>query len=189
MKKLVGALLLLVIAPIGAVIEGCSTCGSEAVPSFFDVQGLTFDAIRQGQAVAAGESVVADDVQLVVQLQARYYGLQPVFSGWLPAAYACEPSRTAGYKGSEEVLDSLVVRSTYAYDAAHPAGASLNDLLVDQSNSKTLPAKPAPNQMPYAPALRLLSKPTQAGPQQFVVRCRFTNGEVYTARTPVFTLR
>ena len=188
MKKLVGALLLLVVAPVGAVIEGCNSCGSEGVPSFFDVQGLIFNATQQGRIIAAGESAAATDIQLVVRLQMRYYGQQPARSGWLPAAYACSPP-DAGYKGSEEVLDSLVVRSAYAYDAAHPAGASLNDLLVDQDNSLPLPPKPAPNQMPYAPALRLLSNPSQVGPQQFVMRYRLTNGEIYTARTPVFTVR
>lgn len=169
-------------------MEGCNSCGSEGVPAFFDVQGLGFNAIQQGRAVAAGESAVVTDLQLVVQLQERYYGQQPARSGWLPAAYACSPL-DAGYKGSEEVLDSLVVRSAYAYDAAHPAGASLNDLLVDQGNSLPLPPKPAPNQMPYAPVLRLRQAPSQAGLQQFVVRYRFTNGEVHTAKTPVFTLR
>lgn len=188
MKKTVGALLLLVVAPIGAVIQGCTKCGSEGVPAFFDVQGLLFNATQQGRAIATGESAVATDVQLVVQLQTRYYGQQPVRSGWLPAAYACSPL-DPGYKGSEEVLDSLVVRSAYAYDAAHPAGASLNDLLVDQGNGTPLPPKPGPNQMPYAPALRLRQGPSLAGPQQFVVRYRFTNGEIHTARTPVFTLR
>lgn len=188
MKRIVGALLLLAIAPIGAAIEGCNSCGSEGVPGFFDVQGLIFNATQQGRAIAAGESAAATDIQLLVRLQTRYYGQQPARSGWLPAAYACSPL-DAGYKGSEEVLDSLVVRSAYVYDAAHPAGASLNDLLVDQGNSLPLPPKPAPNQMPYAPVLRLRQAPSQVGLQQFVVRYRLTNGEIYTARTPVFTVR
>ena len=197
MKKVLSLLLLLAIAPLGAALDGCTEdsykCGASQPDKFYDLQGLTLAAIRPatGQAVAAGEEAAAADVLLEIQHQVRYYGTQPVRSGWLPAAYACPPTPYAGYKGTTEILDSLVVRSVFAYDAAHPAGAAINDLLLERETGKSLPPVPAPSTGPalFDVQLRFRQGPSQAGPQQFVVRYRLTNGETYTARTPVFTLR
>ena len=88
------------------------------------------------------------------------------------------------------MLDSLVVRCVYAYDATHPAGAVVNDLLTD-GNGQALPPVPAPGTRPtsHQQELRLRQAPAQAGLQQFALRYRLANGETYTARTPVFTLR
>jgi hypothetical protein len=90
-----------------------------------------------------------------------------------------------------EVVDSLEVRSTNVYDAAHPAGSSLNDLLVNQASGQVLPATPVRGAAPELNGLplQLRQGPSQMGPQQFVLRYRLTNGETYTARTPVFELR
>lgn len=196
MKRLLSLLLLLFVAPAGAVLESCTAkdgdCSISFSETFFDVQGLTLAATRAtGQALTAGEALSAAELQLAVQLQVRYYSGQPVRTGWLPAAYACPPAPIPGYKGTTEVLDSLVVRSAYAYDAAHPAGTSLNDLLISEHNGQPLPPVPARDTQPmlHAWPLRLRQGPSQAGPQQFVLRYRLTNGETYTARTPVFTLR
>lgn len=196
MKRLLNLLLLLLVAPAGAVLESCTAedgdCRINFPESFFDVQGLALDATRTtGQALTAGEAVSAAEVQLAVQLQVRYYSGQSVRGGWLPAAYACPPTPIPGYMGTTEVLDSLVVRSVYAYDAAHPAGTSLNDLLVSDNTGQPLPPVPPRGTQPmlYTSSLRLRQGPSQAGPQQFVLRYRLTNGETYTARTPVLTLR
>jgi hypothetical protein len=126
-----------------------------------------------------------------VRPQARFYSFRARPSGWLPAAYACEPSQLPGYSGTTEALDSLEVRCVYAYDAAHPAGSSVNDLLVNQSSGRVLPAVPERGTKPELNGLplQLAQAPAQAGPQQFALRYRLTNGETYTARTPVFTLR
>lgn len=198
MKKSVSTLLLLlVLAPVGAIIvEGCQEddpCRVGSAPKFFDIQGLTFVAVRLagGSAVAANEAVAATEIRLEIQPQVAYYGRQPARRSWFPAAYACTPTPIAGYGGTDEELDSLVVRAAYAYDATHPAGTSLNDLLINEHTGQLLALAPARGTQPqlYASPLRLRQAPAQPGPQQFVLRYRLTNGETYTARTPVFTLR
>ena len=196
MKKLLGTLLVVAFAPVWAVMEGCADkdeCRYDySSLAYFDVEGLAFAVIHRGQALAAGQSVAAAEISLAIQLQMRYYSQRPVPvpATWLPAAYACPPAPLAGHKGTSEVLDSLVVRCVFAYDAAHPAGAVVNDLLTDE-NGRALPPAPAPGTRPtgYQQELRLRQAPAQAGPQQFALRYRLTNGETYTARTPVFTLR
>lgn len=45
------------------------------------------------------------------------------------AAYAYDPGRPAGSLGSAERIDSLSITSRYAYDARHPAGAPLTDVV------------------------------------------------------------
>lgn len=194
MKKTLSILLLLLVGiPAGAVLQGCNDCAYSEAEKFFDVQGVTLDAFRAttNQRVVPNESIAAAGIRLEVNLQARFYSFKIHQSSWLTTAYACEPSQTGGYGGTVEGLDSLVVRSVYAYDAVHPAGSSINDLLVNQSNRQALPAVPERGTVPELNglSLQLRQGPAQAGPQQFVLRYRLTNGKTYTARTPVFTLQ
>lgn len=194
MKKTLGMLLLLLGGiPVGAVLQGCNDCVFIEAEKYFDVQGVVLNAFRAktNQRLAADEPIAAADVRLEINLQARYYSFKVCQSGWLPTAYACEPSQIPGYGGTTEILDSLEVRGTNAYDATHPAGSSLNDLLVNQSSGLALPVAPmrgtAPEQ--YGLSLQLRQGPAQAGPQQFMLRYRLTNGETYVARTPRLVLR
>ena len=194
MKKALGILVLLLGGmPAGALLQGCNDCVTSKAEKFFDVQGVVLNAFRANtnQPIVADASVAAADIRLEVNLQARYYGFRARQSGWLPAAYAYEPSQIPGFGGTTEVLDSLEVRNTNAYDAAHPAGSSLNDLLVNQSSGLPLPVAPARGAAPEQHGLRLQLRqgPTQAGPQQFVLRYRLTNGETYVARTPRLVLQ
>ena len=198
-KRVLSLLLLLAVAPAGAVLEGCTDedddCRYDYSQEFYDVQGVTLAARRLAtrQVLAAGEAALATEVYLEAQTKVRYYSFRSRHSSWLPAAYACPPAPIPGYGGTDELLDSLVVRSAYAYDAAHPAGSSLNDLLLYESTGQPLPPVPERGTRPPSGAgyltLRLKQGPAQAGPQQFVLRYRLTNGEAYTARTPVFELR
>jgi len=195
MKKTLLLSLLLACAPAAALLEGCiddGDCQVASAPRFFDVQGVTLAPLRNAgnRPVAAGDTVATSELRLVLQLQVRYYGSSPARAGWLPAAYACPPSPIPGYEGTTEELDSVTVRTAYAYDAAHPAGALLNDLLVADNTGGPLPVTPPRDQpRPADLALRLQQPPALAGPQQFVLRYRLRNGELYTSRTPVFVLR
>ena len=193
MKKTLGTLLLLTLAPAGALLESCSDddCRYDSTQRYYDVQGVELVAVRQatGQPLVAGETAAAADLQLEMQLEERYYGSRPGRASGSSSAYACPPAPMPGYLGTTEILDSLTVRCAYAYDAAHPAGAVVNDLLLYRGGVQALPPVPGRNAMPVRLALRLWRGPDQPGQQQFVLRCRLTNGETYTARTPVFTLR
>jgi hypothetical protein len=185
---------------IGALLESCSSVADKddcsydySSQKFFDVQGVTLGSthLATNQVLTAGEAVPFTDLELDVQLQTRYYSFQRRHSSWLSAAYACPPAPMPGHGGTTERLDSLVIKCVFAYDATHPAGASLNDLLVDRDNVKALPDAPEPGSQPslYSLRLRLRQGPAQAGTQQFILRYRLTNGEIYTASTPTVELR
>jgi hypothetical protein len=197
MRKIVAILGLLTgVLLAGAVLEGCTdtnNCQVGSPEAFFDVQGVLLTAFRATtyQLLSPNESIAAADIRLEVRPQVRYYSFRACRAGWLPSAYACPPTPTPGYKGTSEVLDSLAVRCVYTYDAAHPAGSSLNDLLFNESDGQVLPPVPLRGTAleQQGLSLRLRRAPAQPGPQQFVVRYRLTNGETYTARTPVLALR
>ncbi|SHL69149.1 hypothetical protein [Hymenobacter psychrotolerans] len=188
-KLLLG--ILLVALPAGSVVLSCTKddeCSIGDVARYYTVTGLTLAANRQTTGAPPGpnEPVPATDLLLAVQLQTTCYGFQPVPSdGWLPAAYACPPTPAPGYMGTKQPLDSVVIRSRFAYDAGHPAGASLNDLLLDIETGQEF--SPRGNQT-YAPRLRFKTSPAQAGAQQFRVRYRLGTGEVYTAESSVLQL-
>ncbi|QNH61505.1 hypothetical protein [Hymenobacter sediminicola] len=188
-KLLLG--LLLLVPPAGSVLLSCAKddeCRIGDVARYYTITGLALAASRQTTGASPGpnEPVPASDLLLAVQLQTTYYGYRPASSGgWLSAAYACPPTPAPGYLGTKQPLDSVVIRSRFAYDAGHPAGASLNDLLLDIETGQEF--SPRGNQA-YAPRLRFMTPPAQAGPQQFWVRYRLGTGEVYTAETPVLQL-
>ncbi|MBD2715758.1 hypothetical protein KBK19_12000 [Microvirga sp. STR05] len=190
-RKLLLGIVLLVAPLAGSVLLSCTKddgCRIGNVARYYTITGLALAASRQTTGASPGpnEPVPAPDLLLSVQLQTTYYGYQSAPSGgWLPAAYACPPTPAPGYLGTRQPLDSVVIRSRFAYDAAHPAGASLNDLLLDTETGQEF--SPRGNQA-YAPRLRFKTSPAQAGPQQFRVRYRLGTGEIYTAETPVLQL-
>ncbi|WBA41929.1 hypothetical protein [Hymenobacter canadensis] len=177
--------------PAGALLLSCAdeeACGYDNVPRYYSTQAVELAASSQrtGQVLAANEPVAAADLLLAVRLQKTYYGHQPSRRRHLlPAAYACPPMPAPGYLGTLQRLDSVVVRSRYAYDAQHPAGASLNDLLLETGTGQPLSARASRS---TEPQLQLRVPPAAAGAQQFVVRYRFADGTVYTAQTTVLQL-
>lgn len=191
MKRLFLILTLLIPLP------GCEDQCGDDVAKFFDVQGIKWQADRvslSGQTIGtlrSGETVDRASLQLRLAVVARYYSLQRTTAG---QAFACTPA-PLGYQGTSERVDSLVVLSRYDYDAAHPAGRPLNDLLkVDellvlqgvQVTSRSI-AK-ADGQPVQGLLLQLTQAPTASAQQQFIVRYRQTNGELYVAETPMITI-
>jgi hypothetical protein len=188
-----------VLAALVAGMPACgllgNECGDPGPDTFYDVQGLEAGLAQQpaGQPraiVAAGASVASRDLRLILQLQERYYARAPA-PGLVAAAHACDPVLApAGSRGSAERVDSLSITSRHAYDARHPAGTSLADVVEWEGGAPwPQPSRQAP-QAPFRRAeLVFRVPPAAAGPQQFRVYYRQTNGEVYTAETVAFTLR
>ena len=193
---LLTAALLLTLA--GACKKQCtnSCCNETFSASFYDVTGMVLVALDQGRTPAlvlpSGGAAAAGSLALQVRPNVRLYSWQaparPAAGGLFPAAYACLPPSPT----FTEQLDSLTIRSRFDYDARHPAGTSLNDLLVATDEYRRLPL-PLPDYLTQYPGqlaiqleLRLASAPAQPGRQQFVVRYRLRNGETYTALTPEF---
>ncbi|GAB2958081.1 hypothetical protein GCM10027048_26180 [Hymenobacter coalescens] len=149
-------------------------CGRGDALPYFDVEGTDLVATSAGRVVGAGESVRTADLRLLFTLQKRFYAS----AGLVPAAVACSPAEP-GYKGTTEALDSLTVTSRYDYDAQHPAGTPLNDLLLTSPVGGTRLANLPLNDW----SLQLAHGPAQPSTQHFVWRLRLRNGEVYTAES------
>jgi hypothetical protein len=165
-----------------------------------DVEGVELRAYQEpvgGNAAAlqTGQSVVANRLRLYVSLQERGYGAAPSRGGFVAWADCISPEYT-------EEVDSVTIFSRYAYDARHPAGTSLNDIVqVVATVNSGVPSPGTPVtllsqvQPPYSAeawtvqALKLTVAPAQAGTQQFRLRYHQTNGEVYEAETPLLTVQ
>jgi hypothetical protein len=184
---------LLAVLPACDLFSGRDKCGSGKPEPYFDVQGMQLVAYQQNNNVLISANSVVNLNELRFRLYAdvRYYSQTKTRStGFLPAAMACSPI-DPGYKGSTERIDSLTITSRFDYDAQHPAGTALNDVLAVNYTPTSLREyllnnEGKPEQHIY---LTLGKAPTRAGSHQFVLRYRQTNGEIYTAETPVFTLR
>lgn len=193
MKKylLVGALVFGL--PACGLLGIGNECGPVAAPTYYDVQGLSAALVRQPAAAAAetlapNATVARQELRLRLRLQERYYAAAPV-PGGTGAAYACPPAAPGGVLGTAERADSLSITSAHPYDAAHPAGSSLLDLLLDTAD---VPGRLPSPQQPQEPfrlvEFALRRPPAVAGPQRFRVYYRQTNGEIYTAETVTVTL-
>ncbi len=175
------------------------TGDGELYPDMFDVTGLTCGTYRvtlrsdstSGILRTSEPSLPYDSFALgVFARYEEYYSTHSYYGGYgiLPGA------GNYGYRipRSEEVIAGLVVFSNSAYDSAHPAGDSLNDLL---DVFMLYPADDGPYRTPFAltdflsekrtarqrVVMTLRSPPAQAAEHEFTLVYRQTNGEVYTA--------
>ncbi|MCC2547951.1 hypothetical protein LJY25_15995 [Hymenobacter sp. BT175] len=197
MKK---PLILLLVTLLGLPACGLFTekCVVVPAPPYYDVEGVQLLAAQHPagqsqQPLATGQSVAGFDARLEFRVTARFYGAVSPPGGWLAGAYACSPSPPAGYLGTTERIDSFTVVSAYAFDAAHPAGTSLNDVLVDEASGQVLDQAlvsvlQGRGYFPRELYLCLRRPPATPGNQQFTVRYHQTNGESYSARTVLFRL-
>ncbi|WP_158010853.1 hypothetical protein [Hymenobacter lapidarius] len=167
-------------------------CGRANPATYYDVQGIEAFVTRQPMdqpwATVAPSGIVASrELRLRVGLKERHYSVVPV-QGFMSVAYACSPV-PAGSLGSAERMDSLSITSLYNYDALHPAGTPLTDLLgVDGRPQFPAPSRRNPLEPFRYAEISLLSPPVTTGPQQFRVYYRQTNGEVYTTQTAAVTV-
>lgn len=188
MKKL----LLFALVMIG--LPACDGCGPFE-KMYVDVTGLAaVVALRQptnaaAQVLVAGQSTPAAELQLRLQLNSRVYSALLAPAGGF-AAMACEPADPE----YTEIVDSLTVTSRYPFDARHPAGTSLNDLLRIDNGYGTSVSLAQQLATPQGVgelgrhAIRLSQAPTSSATQQFRVRYHQTNGELYTAETVEFII-
>ncbi|HEX8656569.1 MAG TPA: hypothetical protein VF690_03505 [Hymenobacter sp.] len=137
--------------------------------------------------LAAGAAVTSRELRLRVELSERHYSAIPV-QGLISAAYACDPV-PAGSLGSAERMDSLSITSLYDYDALHPAGTPLANVLEIVGKSQfPVPSRQNPVEPFRFAELSLKQPPATEGPQKFRIYYRQTNGEIYTAETVAVTL-
>ncbi|RAK65747.1 hypothetical protein [Hymenobacter edaphi] len=184
---------LLLLAGLLIGLPGCDECGPFK-QQYIDVNEarLLATRARPGSSVVivgSGETVAAAELQLQLLLRGPAYSAVPERAGGF-AAVACEPADPQ----FTETVDSLRVSSLYDFDAAHPAGTSLNDFIQTSDGSgrpvslTSLLATPQAAGWLNHKILTLAQAPAGAHPQQFRVRCHLTNGEVYQAETLVLNV-
>ena len=189
MKRLWLLLVALGIGPACQLACNSTSCGCGGPPKggYYDIEGLSLvglDNSGSGTVLTAGNTVPLPQLRLRLTPITRYFTRLRSHPGGV--AWACSPAPPAFV----EQLDSVLVRSRYAYDAQHPAGTPLNDVLsAYEYGSLGLRdyLQRQAGQPEEAMRLRLTAPPAAAGPQQFVVRYLLTNGEVYTAEPPSST--
>jgi hypothetical protein len=166
---------------------------------YIDVEGVELRAFREpfvpgSQPLPAGQSIRFSELRLQLNLQQKRWSAAPTRGGFRAWADCSDPE-------NDEAVDSLTITSRYDYDARHPAGTSLNDLVLvvpmsgaaSPGTAVTLQSlfQHAPFTVLHFPVgwLALTAAPAQPGPQQFRVRYHQTNGEVYQADTPLLTVQ
>ncbi|GAB3832001.1 hypothetical protein [Hymenobacter jeollabukensis] len=171
-------------------LPACNDCGPFK-QQYIDVNEarVLTERHRPGTSVVvvgAGETVAATELRLQLLLLGPAYSAVSERAGGF-AAVACEPADPQ----YTETVDSLRVSSRYSFDATHPAGTSLNDLIQTDNGMSSLTdllRTPQPVGRIRNERLRLAQAPASAGPQQFRVRVHLTNGEVYIVETPVLNV-
>lgn len=185
---------LLLIALVIVGLPACDTCGPFE-RQYVDVIGLSAVALRQAagttaQVLTAGQASPVAELKLLLNPDTRLYSAAPARTGGF-AAVACEPADPT----YTELIDSIRVTSSYDFDAQHPAGTVLNDLLrLDNSYGGAVSLSEVLRTPQSVPALlrrnlQFSQTPTSSTTQQFRVRYHQTNGEVYTAETVPVTVQ
>ena len=210
MKKLVLSLFLLF------PFNGCTSCGlsnpSKDVKPYYDIQRFkaqpwqvtrlgneSYGTVVSVKQVPEAQPIIADSLVIALMGEVTYYGQNEQLrggGGW--AAYACDPM-PSGFKGTTEEVQEITVRCDQDFDAAHPAGSSLNvyfDYFAGSpySNLRTGNLNEFSKQLPVQAArefmLKLMKAPDQkTGTYTFTVEYALTNGEVLTARTRNITFK
>jgi hypothetical protein len=108
-------------------------------------------------------------------------------------AFACDPN-TDGYKGTQELLDSLVITSYYNFDENHPAGAKLNDVFDFYTGAERISSlnnylSQENIQAPQWIQLMLNSRPTASEKQKFKMVFYLSTGEEYSTESVELRLR
>lgn len=163
----------------------CGDCCNLGPAGKYDITGTVLTALRtdigrNAMVLGTNESIRSADLRLQIALNTQLTAFRS--SGGGSVAYACSPADPEFI----EQLDSLAITSRFNFDAQHPAGTSLNDVFASFDWSENLNdylRQQAGRPSGRLPLLTLRSGPAQAGPQQFRVFYRLTNGEEHTAET------
>lgn len=163
--------------------HSCEPCqGLEG--AYFDVKGITLENFRQDSPNRASRvdnngEVDFKDYKLNINFLVDYVSKQKNSGGLINAAYAdCLDS---GYMGSKEYMAAMFFVTDQEYDALHQAGDTLNDII-------NFPAfiQADSSRLPYSLfSITLKTKPRTNLPRTFTVHYYQTNGEHYTATTPM----
>lgn len=160
-------------------------------PTFADVVGLQVVPYDRQMGVAGSANAVrASELRLRLELQERLYTAALPWRGGFAAWADCAPPVPA----YTEQVDSLQVTSRDDYDAQHPAGTPLNDVMRLTSGGGTTAlrdflARPQGVELLTRQYLSVTVPPARTSTQRFRVRLRLANGEVYQAAADAVVLQ
>lgn len=189
MKKLLLLPLLLLGLPACELL--CTDCCGSKPMGRYDVNGalLTATTVANGNLVVLGPDAQLKGTALELRLALQTLIVAARRTGGGGMAYACSPADPTPI---QERLDSVAITSRFDFDAQHPAGTPLNDLLEVQrfyNGQQTLVALTTylagqQGQPEDQLVLKFAGSGSPASArQQFRVFYRLTNGEEYIAET------
>src|SRR5688500_1226933 len=121
MLKKAALLLLLVIGQLSCTKDKCDV---RDIP-FYDIQSIRLQNFKiiaehpdghvQTAPITTTTAVLYDSLLIRLDSDMRFYTLaKPSFNfSLISSAYACDPSPTPGYKGTDEVVDTIIVTSLF----------------------------------------------------------------------------
>lgn len=190
----------------GFSMPNCVDCDcSKLTLPYFDIKGVQLLLFKARECCSKSlvpyTAVEAEDLQQITlfyeaEFLTRLGGSPSECKhwSWMPSLWACS-CEDPGYKGAKlEMLDTLVVTTLYDYDANHPAGSALNDLLRINDHTGHTPldvflAKPQTLIPSQWNQLSLVNAAQVRDTFQVHVTLKLSNQETYQATSVPIILR
>jgi hypothetical protein len=211
MKAVQILFLAIFISVMPVLVAGCcdsaSCCGEDLNPlPYYKITGwqsaiVQVDTVTNGGYSNITETQVTDSIPFYkagIQLSAQVNFYARVFSAG-SSLLACSPVPN-GEKGAKETITSFQIVSASDFDATHPAGSDLKDILTVRIKSyvASLPPDSAPKLDDYIagkpnPAMfytLLFTKgPTASKKHVFTLNYSQSDGQRFTVTTPQLTFQ
>lgn len=172
-----------------------SCCNCVEVKRYFDVNGFSAKGYKMGQTGSLDSTAKVNFEEYYIDLtfNKTYYSeckQQFDFSNLLfTNAYACKCVMDGSY-GTTEKIDSIQIFSSYLFDSSIGVNESISKYFTVITNvgsqinlNEYTQSKPNPSL--FYLRLKLNTKPTSSLKHQFTIVYKQTNGETYTAKTPL----
>jgi hypothetical protein len=185
---------------IGFSLPNCVDCDCpKNTPPYFDIKGLDVQVYKNaaccGNPYNSNSVIDVNELQRItlayeVDFLASQFKHSDAGECWslMPSLLACS-CNDPGYLGAKnEQLSNVVVTTLYHFDNDHPAGSSLNDvLLVEEPSGRTLLdhflSKPPSLIASQWNQFLLAKKPQGADTFQVSVALKLSNNESYIAKS------
>lgn len=176
-------------------------CNCPDIPEkYIDIEGVSGDIAKKSTtgpiAVQVGDKLSWSElVSFYARYKTRKYDYQSpaeLLPSFGMAAHACD-CPTPGYLGTQEKLKYMTVETVYAFDATHPAGSVINDLVSMKIFPNPIPLNDyfSKGPTPYGGdslEFILTKSPANKGPFALGITAELDNRESYTAQTPLIDL-
>jgi hypothetical protein len=183
------------IMAIAIALNIYSCCNCDEVKKYFDVNGFSAEGYKMGQTSKLDSTTKVNFEEYYIDLtfNKSYYSeckQQYDFSSLLfNNAYACKCAMDGSY-GSTEKIDSIQIFSSYLFDSSMAVNENISKYFTVITNvgsqinlNEYTQSKPNPSL--FYLRLKLNTKPTSSLKHEFTIVYTQTNGETYSAKTPL----